>query len=231
MSKVKGIYEQVCTFVYCKDFLHDAVWAWINKTKWQIYSFKYDSTKHHPIDANNCVFAFRNTQYKSKAADFHKQRKSCMEFLNGFEKKCGFEPSQIFEVPHPGGVPTWIVIGDKRWQHAPALVGLYTLLIRTGFAHKKGTPFTTTLSGCKAGKIKVVTNSGAGCHDPNYIKQSWKGIQAILEHGTGCFHPKMADNYPKDVQKRIGSLHDYAGPVNWTKGSCKKGMPRWYKYL
>ena len=230
MSKVEGVYKQVCTFVYCKDFLHDAVWAWINKTKWSIYGFSYDSSKHLPLDADNCVFAFRNTQFKSKPDEFHAKREACQEFLNKFEKECGFDPSQVLEVNHPDGIPCWLVVGDKRWQHAPALVGLYTLLIRTGIAHKPGTSHRTTLDGCKNGKVKVA-KEGAGIHDPRYIKSSWKGVQAVLKHGTDCFHPKMEDNYPKELPKKIHSLHNNAGPVNWVGGSCKKGMPRWYKHL
>lgn len=73
MSDIDGTYQQACTFVYCKDFLHDAVWAMVNKTKWSIYSFKYDSAKDVPLDMDNCVFAFRNTLYqgKEKTKEFH----------------------------------------------------------------------------------------------------------------------------------------------------------------
>ena len=62
-AKGKG-YKQACTFVYCKDFLHDAVWAAVNKTKWSVYGFHYDSKKDVPLDMEHCVFLFRNTQIK-----------------------------------------------------------------------------------------------------------------------------------------------------------------------
>lgn len=229
MSDIDGTYHQACTFVYCKDFLHDAVWAMINKTKWHIYGFKYDSSKDVPLDLDNCVFAFRNTVYNGKDAEFHSRRLACQEFLNGVEAKLGFQPSVIYEVPHDGG-PCWLIVGDKGWQHAPPLVGLYTLLIRVGFMHNSGDSADETLKKAKSGKIKIGdSGSYAGNRDCSYISQSWKGIQAILKHGLDIFYAKMEANYPKDLPKRGASLHDAYGPVNFSKGIPKKAMPHWYR--
>jgi len=228
MSKVKGIYTQVCTFVHCKDFLHDAVWAWVNQTNWSIFGFTYNSSKHLPIDKDNCVFALRNSTFNGKDEEFHSNLEGCREFLNGFELEAGFEASQIFKVKHPKSIPCWLIIGDKRWQHAPPLVGLYTLLIRVGITHEVGASYKDTLKNCK-NRLNTLT-PGAGKNDWGYIRDSWKGIEAVLKHGTNCFHSKMENNYPKDLPKKT-SLHDGVGPVNWTRGICKKGMPRWYKYL
>lgn len=124
MSDQKGTYHQSCTFVYCKDFLHDAVWAHVNNTPWQIYGFKYTPGKDIPLDMKHCVFAFRNTLYKSaeKTQEFHAKLAACQEFLNGIEKTIGFQASRIYEVEHDQG-PCWLVIGDPRWQIAPPMVG------------------------------------------------------------------------------------------------------------
>jgi hypothetical protein len=232
MKLMEGTWHQVCTFVYCKDFLHDAVWAWINKTRWSIWGFSYDSQKHLPLEADHCVMAFRNLVYSgAKAEEFHQQREACQEFLNGIEAQMGLVPSQVFPVEHSDG-PCWLVVGDKGWQHAPPLVGLYTLFIRVGFFHTLGETFETTLQKAKDGKIQIGDDGRyAGNRDTNYIRSAWPGIEIILQHGLDVFHPEMKDNYPQDLPQKCGNLHDNLGPVNFTAGRARRAMPRWYKYF
>lgn len=226
---IKGVWEQACTFVYCKDFLHDAVWAMINKKAWSIYGFKYNPAKDLPLDLNHCTMAFRNTQYKGKEEEFHAKLESCREFLNGVEKKLGFAPSQVHRVEHEGG-PCWLIIGDKAWQHAPPLVGFYTLFIRLGFFHEAGRSVEETLELAKTGKIKLPGNSSyAGHRDASYIKQAWSGLQVLFKHRLGVFHSKMEENYPPDLPQTAGSLHDNLGPVAFSNKTPKSAMPRWYE--
>jgi hypothetical protein len=232
MTNQGGTYHQACTFVYCKDFLHDAVWAHVNNKPWQIYGFKYTPGKDLPLDMNNCVFAFRNTLYKSaeKSKEFHANRAACQEFLNGIEKKLGFQPSRIYEVPHSQG-PCWLVIGDPRWQIAAPMVGFYTLFIRMGIAHVLGESVDETLKKAHDGKIKIGEDASyAGNRDASYIKSSWKALQVLLEHSTAIFHPTIQENYPPDMPDKVGSLHDNLGPVNFAKNaSVKKAMPFWFR--
>lgn len=228
MTKLEGVWKQVCTFVYCKDFLHDLVWAFINRTKYEIYGFKYDSAKHYPLETNHCAFACRNNALKKEPEEFHARRDACQNFLNQLEEKLGFEPSRIFQVEHEAG-PCWLIIGDKRWQHAPPILGLFTLFIRIGFAHDPKESYKTTLENCQAGKFKITKFvNEAGYNDPAYIRESWKGVQVFLEHGTDAFHPTIEENYPVDLPNKI-SLHNSVGPVNWSKGYAKVAMPRWYE--
>lgn len=153
-----------------------------------------------------------------------------MEFLNKCEELMGFEPSQVYEVPHKGG-PCWLIVGDKKWQIAPPMVGLYTLFIRVGFMHTPGDSAEATLKKAKEGKIKIGDSTGyAGNRDCSYISQAWKGIQVILKHGVEIFHDSIEENYPKDLPDKVGSLHDYLGPVNFAKNaSVKKAMPHWFR--
>lgn len=229
MSKIKDVYQQICTFVFCKDFLHDLVWAFLNKKPWSIYGFKYDPSTDLPLDTENCVFAFRNTQYAKKPAEFHAQREACQDFLNQIEKKIGLAPSKIYEVPYDAS-PCWLIIGDKGWQISPPMLGFFTLFIRIGFAHPLGDNYEATLKKCQDGKIKIGTGNGAGVNDPGYIQSSWEGLQALLEHGLEMFHSDINENYPEELPKKL-SLHNDVGPVNWSQGRAKKAMPRWYKHL
>ncbi len=231
-QKAQSLYKQACTFVYCKDFLHDAVWAHVNQTNWSIYGFGYSSGKDVPLDMDNCVFLFRNTDYKGQDAKLHDTLPACQQFLNGIEKKLGFEPSQLYKIPHDAA-PCWLVVGDKGWQHAPPMVGLYTLLIRVGVFHKPGDSADDTLKRALEDGIKIGGDSDyAGNLDAGYIKSAKKGLDAILKHGLDVFHPEMKDNYPISL-KKFG-LHDNFGPVNFTRaatdnGNAKKAMPFWYR--
>lgn len=225
MSMQKRAWHQATTFVYCKDFLHDAIWSLLNKTKVNIYEFKYDPAKDLPIQLNRTALAFRNTQYKAKEEEFHEKLDACQEFLRKIDKKLGFKSTEIHKVPHKEG-PCWVVLGDKKWQHAPTMISLYTLLIRVGFHHTKGASAQKTIQLATDGKIKIASSGGAGCNDVSYMKKSKKGIDVILKHGLKVFYAKQADNYPKEIRKQ---LHDSYGIVNFTAGKPKKQMAHWYR--
>lgn len=230
MARKDNVWTQACTFVYCKDFLHDAVWAAVNKKPWSIYGFRYDPSKDLPLDMDYCAMAFRNTLFKDRPEEFHGKREACEKFLNGIEAKLGFRPSRIFQVEHPEA-PCWLVVGDKNWQLAPPLVGFYTLFVRLGIAHNPETSVDDTLALAKEKKITIGDGQGsyAGQNDSTYIANSWKGLELLFQHGIKIFHPTIQENYPEDLPKRGTSLHDSFGPVNFTAGRPKKAMPYWYR--
>ena len=229
MSRPKGekVYEQATTFVYCKDFLHDAIWAHVNKTKVGIFGFKYDYATDKPLVMTRTALALRNTQYQKEPDKFHEQREACIEFLQGADRLLGFSPTQIYQVPYDQG-PCWLILGDRRWQRAPTMISLYTLFIRIGFFHTRGEEILQTIQRAEKGEIKIGDDiKYAGSRDCSYIKQARKGIEVILKHGIDVFHRTIKENYPKDVNTH--TLHDGFGIVNFTQGRPKKFMPHWYR--
>ncbi len=229
MARLKGkrIYEQATTFVYCKDFLHDAIWAFLNKTKVSIWGFKYDYEKDKPLQMDRTALTFRNTQYQKNPEEFHERRAACLEFLHGVESVLKFRPTQIHPVEHEAG-PCWLILADKRWQLAPTLISLYTLFVRLGFFHTPGESIDQTIERAEKGKIKIGSDDAyAGNRDCSYIKQARKGIDTILRHGTEIFHPTLKENYPKSLLKN--GLHDNYGIVNFTQRKPEKTMPHWYR--
>lgn len=219
------IYRQATPFVYCKDFLHDAVWAFLHQTKVQVFGFKYDYQKNKPLFTKRTALAFRNTQFKGKEKEFHAKISACAEFLQRADQKLGFRPTEIIEVPHSEG-PCWLIIADAGWQHAPPMLSLFTLLVRVGCVHTPGATFEQTLERVEKGEIKVGV-AGAGTNDNGYVQQSRKGIDAILRHGLAIFHSKQLDNYPKEIGTH--ELHDNYGIVNFTRRRPEKKMPHWYR--
>jgi hypothetical protein len=224
----RSAFEQVTPFVYCKDFLHDAIWAFLNKTNIEKWSFKYSYKKDKPLHMDRSVLCFRNTQFIKKPADFHTMMAPCMEFLHLCEEELGFENfTEIYEVEHEGG-PCWLLVGDAGWQHAPTMISLYTLFIRLGCFHKPGDTLKKTLSCAEKGSIKIGSNSDyAGNNDCKYVKQGRAGIDVIFKHGLDVFHPKQIDNYPKTLKEN--GLHDNYGIVNFTARRPEKVVPHWYR--
>ncbi len=229
-SEIGKVWQQACTFVYCKDFLHDAVWAHLNKKPWEIYGFKYTPGVDPDLDMKHCAMFFRNTQYKGKQEEFHAMRPNCQEFLNKCEDAMGMKHSTIYEVPNDDA-PCWLIVSDKGWQVAAPMLGLYTLMVRVGLAHTLGNTHEQTLQLGREGQIKFDTGSTsyAGNRDGGYIKTAWKGVSTILKHGLNVWHPTIEENYPADLITTIGSLHDNGGPVSYSRGYAKKAMPFWYR--
>jgi hypothetical protein len=220
-------YEQATPFVYCKDFLHDALWALINKQAWEIYGFKYDPKKNIPLELDQTVMAFRNSQFKGDAKKFHAMLEPCLEFLHKCEELLEFQPTEIYKVDQAKS-PCWLLISDPGWQHAPTMISLYTLFIRVGCFHKLGDSVEQTLGRAEKGSIKIGDDTGyAGNRDGSYIKQGRKGIDLILKHGLEIWHPKQEDNYPPKLKE--AGLHNNFGIVNFTAQRPKTSVPHWYR--
>lgn len=220
------IFRQATTFVYCKDFLHDALWGFLHGKSVSIYDFKYNPKKDEPLNLDRTALAFRNTAYKGKATDFHDKRAACLEFLQAVDQKLGFRPSQVHRIPHDGG-PCWLILGDKRWQHSPTMLSFYSLLIRVGFFHQEGDKPEETISRAEKGKIKISSSGYAGNKDCSYVKQARKGIDLILKHGISIFHKSQRDNFPRSVDTY--ELHDNFGIVHFTRREPAEYMPHWYR--
>lgn len=229
LSESEGVFYQATTFVYCKDFLHDAIWATLNKKPVRIYGFKYDPSKDVALQMDRTVLALRNTEYRKKDEDgrFHEQLAACLEFVQQIDRRLGFRPTQIYVVEH-ADAPCWAIVGDARWQHAPTLLSLYTLLLRLGFLHRPGQDSDKTLQ--LAGEEKKLLGDAcnyAGNLDCRYVKEARVGIDLIMRHGLNIFHPKQEDNYPSSLD--VSTLHNFLGIVNFSKQAAKEEMPHWFR--
>jgi hypothetical protein len=269
VGRVAKKWKQATTFVYCKDFLHDAVWSMLHKMPVAIYDFTYNppgckmpkepkkatsewyswnatyqkfgaetpaAEVDVPVHMARTSLLFRDTNLKGTPGTktFHEHRVGALDFLRQVDKQMGFNPSEIHEVKGKRGAPpTWLVLGDKRWMHAPTLLSLYSILIRVGYYHNAGGDYMRTLEMMKAGELGIkndddgMCDAAAGCNDTSYIGQAWEGIQVILKHGIKVFHEDMIKNYPDDVSTNV--LHDKYGIVNFTKRYPEKRMPEWYQ--
>lgn len=217
--------KQCSPFVYCKDFLQDAVQAHLLNMRRNIYRFVYDPEEHEPVDTRATRILLGNS------SDRYMQHKipGCLDFINQFEKKLKISPSHVFECLDPpkryqnSGV--WLFESSRRWIKSPPMLSLYTLLLRLGFVHTLGNDFTVTMKGVRTGKILAYQEQ-----DRSQLKYAQKGIERILKYGDRkIFHRNIAQNYPKKVS--ISVMHNNCGIVGFAQEEIKGMFPHWYRPL
>lgn len=214
--------EQCHEFVYCKDFLQDAIHGFLNNKIASIYSFSYDPNSMPSLLLAKTKIALCNAQDKN----FLSKIENVLDFLHQIETHLKLKKTKAITCSNPpksykSGV--FIVRGSSRWQEAPPMLSLYTLLLRAGFTHKKGENYTKTIEDLVTGKTKPYQSN-----DADYLAQGKKGIDKILEKGyRKLFYSDIKRNYPANVP--IGTLHNSFGIVGFSSNQPKKLVPGWYK--
>ena len=201
--------KQCTDFVFCKDFLHDCVYANLHKKEISPYGFRYDP-KLNPINfakTHLLVANVSDSKLESKIA-------GCQDFLNQAEKKLGLISTKIFNCEEPpekykNGV--FLYRGSKMWLNSPPMLSLYSLFIRLGFCHTIGDNLTTTMDLIQQNKLNPYQQN-----DKDYLTRSRDGIDAILRYGyRKFFYKETTKNYPSAVD--ISTLHNYFGIVGFTQ--------------
>jgi hypothetical protein len=215
--------KQVCPFVYCKDFLQDAIQGHLHQVKRSIFGFVYDPSKHCPLTTEKT----RLLLACSSDGHFRYKIPRCLDFVNQVELKlrmrltiateCAKQPLQYYA----GGI--WLLEGSRRWMVSPPMISLYTLLLRIGFVHTIGRPYEDTL-------INIITKHVAPYQnkDRKQLIEAMDGIKRILKHGDRkIFHRDIKANYPANIPVRI--MHNKLGIVGFSQMECKAYMPYWHR--
>jgi hypothetical protein len=212
---------QCCQFVHCKDFIQDAIWGTVNQQSFTIYGFGYStSDKHQP-----CLDRAKLIVTNSGDPRFRSKIPGCMDFLHQFEDKLGIPHSKFREGANPRGKyqrpGIWCVEGHRRWILSPAMLSMYTLLIRAGFAHKVGDKALDSAKEMIAGKIATPQSQ-----DKARLQQAWDGIQKVLDKGDeNIFGWDIKKNYPKEAG--YSATHQSLGIVGYTSGAAKGYCTHW----
>ncbi|MFI5343963.1 MAG: hypothetical protein ACHQUC_07065 [Chlamydiales bacterium] len=215
--------QQVCPFVYCKDYLQDAVQGFIHKKKKTIFGFVYDPVEHAPISINKTRLLVTN----AKDAYFASKIRNCLDFLNQIEKDLKISKTTAKLCINPPqkylrcGV--WLFEGSSRWIKSPPMLSLYTLLIRLGFGSTVGTPYKETIRKIIDSKIAAYQSV-----DTCRLRESMNGINRILTEGDRkIFDKKIEKNYPKSI--RVSTMHNTCGIIGFSTEKTKKCVPSWHK--
>jgi hypothetical protein len=215
--------EQCCPFVLCKDYLHDAVFNLLYKTKKKVWGFCYDPKKEKPIGLDAIRLLVTNSQDKK----MREKVPAMIEFLNQIESDLKLKKTIVRECADPPlkyrrcGV--YYLLGSKRWLKSPPMISLYTLLVRIGFSHEPGTAYMKTLEGIKNYKISAYQPEDRG-----RLNYALDGIKRIVKIGDRkIFFTDIKKNYPKGMH--IKKMHDHMGIVAFSSGDTEKFVPKWHE--
>jgi hypothetical protein len=201
--------KQATDFVFCKDFLHDCVYALLNEKKIKPYGFNYDP-KQNPIGLKHTYILVGN-----KSDNKMKDRiENCLDFLNQTERKLKLRRTTVYECENPpsqyANCGVYLFRGSGMWTNAPAMMSLYSLFIRIGMVHKVGDDFMKTIDNVQEGITTAYQKN-----DSIYLKQSRLGIDKILELGyRKFFYKETKKNYP-DID--VDTIHNNFGIVGFTQ--------------
>lgn len=218
-------FKQVCPFVYCKDFLHDALQGHLNGIRRKIHGFLYDPNKHKPIYTNR----LRLIIACSRDRRFGTRMPAMLDFLHQIEDKLDMKRTVIRECANPpekyksGGI--WLLESHKRWMMAPPMLSMYTLMLRTGLVHTIGDSPETTMMAVQLGLVRPY-----GGKDRSQLKAAQRGIARILRLGDRrIFSNDMKKNYSLSIP--LDYLHDYMGIVGFSKRYTIHHQPQWHKEI
>jgi hypothetical protein len=236
--------KQVTQFVMCKDFLQDAVSAFIHNKPAEIYGFRFNPKEAPPLDIQ---IAYKDTgevdkkgrpkqiatvtgrtriiTVNSKDSDFLGKTPNVLDFLHQFEKHLDLDLTEAYQVDNPedkykkcGAV---LYVTTTRWKESPPMLSLYTLLLRLGCVHQVGDTWQQTFEKVISGKTKPYQSN-----DADYLRTSEKAIRQIMTIGfRAMFLKDPKKNYPEKVG--ISTLHNSSGIVALSNGSTKSIVKYW----
>lgn len=206
---VSDDYEQCHEFVWCKDFLQDVIYATVNSKNFYLYKFFYCPEKHPKPSLKKTRILLAN----SKDKKFADKIPAVLDFINQIEDHLGMSRTTARECKNPPAAYSktgvYLFEGSSRWLKAPAMLSMYTLLLRTGFAHNFKN-FETTISEIMSKKTTAYQR-----RDSSWLKNSEKGLNLILKKGDKkIFKKSLMFNYPEKMP--VDQIHNKLGIVGFS---------------
>lgn len=215
--------KQCHAMVYCKDFLQDAVQAFLHGKSASIYGFNYNPKDKPLLFTKKTRVALAN-----KSDNNLKERiPHLIDFLNQFNKRLHLKPTKVREVSNPpkpyAKCGVFLTDGSARWMNSPPMISMYSLLLRCGCAHTIGNDCMDTINGIIKGTVKPYQRN-----DSSQLSGALKGIEIILKLGyRPFFYIDTTKNYPKETY--IDTMHNSAGIVGFSNGFSRQICPYWHR--
>lgn len=229
--------KQCHPFVMCRDFLHDAVKAHLNKNKWQIHGFIYEFGQFPPICMDNMLMLIRiklngNEKIKAKATEeFEQSIKRGLKLLHHYEKIAKLSLSVIEKVEDKGKNPVVIFTGDPIWMSNTFLISMYTYLIRMG-AKEMTFKSNKALMDEYQRVLKEFQKAGKSDNDITYLRDAWNKLDIVVKYRKDLFgddvHEMFYDSKipPNTFHNNCGiqSLCKFVTPIKEAHEKIKEKM-------
>jgi len=216
-------YKQIHQLVWCKDFLNDVIYGFLNNKRTTIWGFSYDPKKHLPPDLESTRLLLTSKRDR----EFRKKILRSLAFMNEIEKSLQMTKTTIEECKEPprhyrrGGV--FIFKGSKRWLKSPPMLSLYTLMIRVGLTHDVSQPWFQTVEDIRSGFTKPYYEE-----DAHILTNGQSGIDRIFKYGDRkLFHRNIKDNYPSYLA--TDTIHNDFGILGYSGDITADYCPHWHR--
>lgn len=210
LSSPKDGDKQCHDFIKCRDFLHDAVKAHLNKNFWKIYGFEYEYGKNPPIcmEAMNMLVRRQiGSGERSKVVkDFRNIMKYSLTLLHHYERIMRVSKTKVVNTEDEQENPVVIFTGDPVWVSSPFLVSAYTYLIRMGAKKIKFKSNKNLIS--EYGKI---VKKGLSDNDSIYLVDIWNKLDIVLSNMDKLFSKEAVDPIYFDKKVSNNQFHNNCG--------------------
>lgn len=180
--------KQCHPLVQCKDFLHDVVYSVFSGKKTEIYGFSYTS-KNPVINTNQISLLIVFNDDISKE-NMENHCKSSLDFLHYYENVGEFlgrstvSIAEIYDIKGKKSNCKGVVFnGPKEWLSVPALISLYTMLIRLG---SKNLFFSDKVQ-LKTVVKNFIDKWKTPDNDRGYLKKIFPYLETILKYRKTIF--------------------------------------------
>jgi len=217
--------KQCCPFVYCKDFLQDALMAVHHQCPVNIYGFEYIAQSCEPICSEKTRIAITN----AKDSKFSEKIPAMLHFLRQVERKLKLIRTTSLRVNNPPSkyakCGVFLLEGSSRWMLSPPMISMYSLLIRIGFVHTIGDSYEKTIENVAKGTVNPYQSN-----DKVQIEKAKSGIEKILKYGYAkLFWKDIVKNYPK---VNTSSMHNYFGIMAFSEPKNPYKQPKhWHRKI
>lgn len=141
--------EMCHPFIYCKDFLHDIIYAQVNKSKLSIFGFQHNPEVDPAPDMRRLRLLLRHVNAQDVKARLAKAEALC----NSMEAELGLPKTNV---KHIGKMildrgkdwsgeegmaieaPLFLCTASNVWLKAPSLLSFYTFCLRAASAYEGG---------------------------------------------------------------------------------------------
>lgn len=124
--QVDGSINLCHQFVKCKDFLHDFVWATINKKGIDdLFGICYNPYSDLPVTLYPSIYLAVKSENPTNLLKMKRSKK----ILNTFEQLEGLKPTKLFTCNNP---KIMLFKSPPDWASSGIMISLYSFLIRVG---------------------------------------------------------------------------------------------------
>lgn len=210
VSSAKMGNQQCTVFAQCRDFLHDAIKAHINKNSIDIYDFEYAYGKNPKIDTRLTRIAVCNdkTNKNQKAREeFEEELHRGLAYIHLYEEFAKLKRKSTLQKTKNTRRDVWLFTGPSFWMRAPFLISMYTLLIRLG--NKKIA--CGSIEEFTEDSQRVIDGYKSKDNDLKYLASCKDKMHLVVKHAKKLFFEdsRWYRGYTDKYQKH--SFHDCGG--------------------